>query len=149
MEKWAEGGEIDSDSFFLSTEKDYSGLRFGLDYDNEIRFQTNGWPAGGDYTWVKIREAYNAMTAPSQANALFDGRCGELGGTQFVCALASGVGVGDSPPPGGNAADYMLVTRQEILPLVQGIIRFSSGDEEGTIDDDYRVWVTLDYSVEV
>jgi hypothetical protein len=149
MEKFSEGGELDADSFFLSTTQDYSGLRYGLDFNNEIRFQTAGWPAGGDYTWTKIRDAYNAMTAPVQDNALFAGRCGELGGTQWVCSLASGVGVGDSPPPGGASADWQVQTRQEILPFVQGLIRFSSSDEDGAVDDDYRVWVTVDYSVEV
>lgn len=148
MEKFAEGGEVDADSFFLSTTQDYSGLRYGLVYDNEIRFQTAGWPAGGDYTWTKIRNAYNAMTEPAQDNALFAGRVGELGGAQWVCGLASGVGTGDSPPLGGNA-DWEMSTRQEILPIIQGIVQFSSGDEVGAVDDDYAVYCTVDFSVEV
>lgn len=150
MEKEIESHEVDGDSFLLSTDTDYSGLRFGISESGEIRYQTEGWPAGGDYTWIGIRNAYNAMTQPVQSNALFEGRCGEMGGVQWICALASGIGTGDSPPMGGDSADwYSGILRHEILPIMQGSVQYSSGDEEGTIDDDYRVQVSLDFSVEV
>ena len=150
MEREIESEQVDSDSYLLSTDKDYSGLRFGISEEGEIRYQTDGWPNGGDYTWLKIRDAYNAMTAPDQSNALFTGRCGEFGGIQWIAALASGIGQGDSPPPGGDSADwYSGNLRHEILPLIQGLVLYSSGDEEGTVDDDYRLVMTVDFSVEV
>lgn len=150
MEREIESHEVDGDSFLLSTDKDYSGLRLGWTEtpNPQILHQTNGWPNGGSYTYGKVFAAYNAMTAPCQSNALFTGRAPDPMSMQWVCALASGIGQGDSPPPGGQSADWNLSTRTEIFPLIRGLVEYSSGDEDGTVDDDYYVHVYMDFTVE-
>lgn len=148
VENLIESQEVDTDSFLLSTEVDYSGFRYGWDLDNQVKYQTAGYPGGGDWKITQIFSAYNLMTAPDQANALFTGRVGEAMGMQWVCALASGVGTGDSPPPGGHSADWIRSSlRHEILPIMKGTVEYSSSDEEGAVDDDYTVHVELDFSV--
>lgn len=152
LEKAIEGSEVDADSFFLSTEKDYAGLRYGWNNLNglsQIRHQTAGWPQGGYYNLDSIFGAYNQMTESCQTNALWGGRAGEAMGTQWIAALASGIGVGDSPPPGGTSADWHSPSlRHEILPLLYGNVVYSSGDEDGAVDDDYIITITVDFTVE-
>lgn len=152
LEKAIEGQQVDSDSFFLSTESDYSGLRYGWSNVNNmsnVRYQTAGWPNGGYYNLTNIFNAYNDMHPSTKTNSLWAGRAGEAMGTQWICALASGIGQGDSPPYGGDTADWHSpVLRHEILPLLYGNVRYSSGDEEGAVDDDYIITVTVDFSVE-
>lgn len=150
MEREIESHEVDGDSYLLSDDQDYSGLRLGWTDtpSNQVLYQTNGWPNGGEYTYSKVFSAYNAMTVPPQSNALFSGRAPEPMSVQWVCALASGIGAGDSPPPGGQSADWNLQTRVEIFPLLRGLVEYSSGDEDGLVDDDYYVHVYVDFTVE-
>lgn len=152
MEEHIEGDEIDADSFFLSTETDYKGLRLGWTDDPmpQVRWQTQGWPVGpGGYTYERIFTAYNQMTQVPQENAMFDGRAPEPMTCQWICALASGIGDGDSPPWGGRSADWQSnPLRHSIFPLIRGAVEFSSLDETGAVDDDYTVHVTVDFTVE-
>lgn len=150
MEKFIEGSEMDSDSFFLSNEKDYSGLRLGWTTDpaTQIKHQTQGWPEGGNYTYSRVFTAYDAMTEPNQTNALFNGRAPAPVSWQWVSALASGIGTGDSPPPGGDGADWQQGTRVEVFPLLRGLVEYSSGNEDGTVDDDYTVHIHVEFTVE-
>lgn len=150
MDKFLEGPQLDADSFFLSTEQDYAGMRLAWTDDpvDQIKFPTAGWPNGGNYTFGKVFGAYDDMTNPVQTNALFDGRAPSPVSWHWVCALASGIGQGDSPPYGGNSADWNMETRVDVFPLLRGLVEFSSGDEEGPVDDDYTVHVFVDFSVE-
>lgn len=150
MEREIESHEVDADSYLLSSDTDYSGLRLGWTDNPEpqVLYQTNGWPTGGDYTYGKVFDAYNSMTQVPQSNALFNGRAPAPMSMQWVCALASGIGSGDSPPYGGDSADWNISTRTEIFPLIRGLVEYSSGDEEGAVDDDYYVHVYVDFTVE-
>lgn len=150
MEKFIEGPQMDSDSFFLSTDKDYLGLRLGwtTSPESQIKHQTQGWPEGGNYTYSRVFTAYDQMTASDHSNALWNGRSPNPVSWHWVSALASGIGQGDSPPPGGNGADWQQDTRIEVFPLLRGLVEFSSGDEEGTVDDDYTVHIHVEFTVE-
>tara|TARA_B110000444_G_C18744023_1_gene549374 strand:+ start:127 stop:909 length:783 start_codon:yes stop_codon:yes gene_type:complete len=153
VEKATEATEIDSDSLFLSTEKDYSGLRFGWNGDNQVRFQTSESVSGyGNTQWdlQNLCDVYNQQTDPCKQNALFNGRAPAIQTAQWIASLASGIGAGDSPPYGGAVADHTLNLGVEALGgLIYGQVEYSSGDEAGSNDDDYYVVVTVNWTPEV
>lgn len=155
VEKATEDSQIDADSFLLSTETDYRGMRYGWNGQDQVQHQTDENIDGyGDFgtQWElhSLREVYNAQTAVPQTNALFDGRAPSYCSASWVAALASGIGEGDSPPHGGNTADHHLPINCEVLGgLIYGNVAFSSGNETGTHDDDYDVHITVNWTPEV
>lgn len=153
VEKAAEDSQIDADSFLLSTDNDYSGMRFGWSADDQVQYQTpeniSGY-GGTQWDLESLRQVYNQQSTVPQSNALFNGRVPDVCTAQFIMALASGQGAGDSPPPGGNSADHHIPINCEALcGLLWGQFRYSGSDEDGTVDDDYVVTVTVNWTPEV
>lgn len=146
MERASEEDAYDSDSFFLSSDKDYSGLRYSYNFDGAIDHQTASSVTGWDHTLLDLRTAYNTMTAPDQSNALFDGRFGGDCNLMWNCSWATGVGAGDSPP---KSDDDTHVMNHLALPILRGAVEYSSGDEVGAVDDDYYLWVDIDFTPEL
>jgi len=153
VEKANEDQDIDSDSWLLSTDKDYRGMRFGWNGDNQVAYQTaesiSGY-GGSEWDLANLKVVYNLQTAPNQSNALFNGRAPSWMSHSWIAALASGMGTGDSPPYGGSSADDTCILNTEILGgLIKGNITYSSSDEDGVVDDDYIVMVSVVWTPEV
>lgn len=157
IEKYNEADQVDGDSFFLSTDNDYSGLRFGwgstVDFGvDQVRHQSNeaitGLP-GTQWNLWDIFQAYNAMTTPAQTNQLFGGRAGTRASMLPWCAAsASGDGAGDAPALLTDFNSGMI--SQEILGgLLYLNVSHSSGDEVGGQDDDFYVAVGIEWDVGV
>lgn len=160
-EKHLEGGQLDADSLFLSSEKDYSGFRYnwaGTAEDNVVAHATACTvPSMGDHWRIdEIFNLYNNMTAPSEQNALFNGRapgtmqqiweCGWSNRPfgQIVTAITTPVaGQGGLMHAGDDKCDMHL----DILPLVAGQVLYSSVNEPGAVDDDYYLWVEVDFTI--
>lgn len=149
MEKAQESTVFDGDSFLLSDENDYTGYRYSYLTSGTTQYQTVSGIGGYDHTLIDLETAYDAMTAVPQNNALFNGRFPGECSVAWIAALASGVGASHSPPPGGNSADWTVQMNHLALPILRGEVSFSSGDEEGTVDDDYHLWVDVDFTVDV
>lgn len=157
IEKYNEADQVDADSFFLSTETDYSGLRFGwgstVDFGtDQVRFQSNeaitGLP-GTQWNLWDIFQAYNSMTAPVQNNAMYGGRAGTRASMLPWCAsAATGVGAGDAP---SVLTDFNsgFISQEVLGGLVYLNVSHSSLDEVGAVDDDYDVIVGIEWDVGV
>jgi len=154
VEKASETDEVDGDSLFLSTVDAYKGFRYNWRSQNEIVHATSENIAGvmdGEWDLQTIHNVYSAQNPKTKDRALAVTAAPGLMSHGFVCALASGVGAGDSPPPGGQSADHTLDLKSvDVLGgLIKGEIRYSSGDEEGVVDDDYKVMVSVVWTPEV
>lgn len=153
VEKADEGSQVDADSLFLSTDKDYKGFRYnwsdGADYRTTEHATANSIP-GMDDEWNlgEIGSAYNAMTAPSESNALFNGRWSGEGQALFNMGW-SNVPFGGSAGEGGmtHVGDGISTFNVDVLPLIHGQILYSHVDEPGTVDDDYIVVVDAEFTI--
>jgi len=154
VEKASEEHEVDSDSLFLASADNYKGFRYNWTQANELPHATSENIAGvmdGQWDLATIRQVYAQQNPITKGRALASTRAPYLMSHGFVCALASGIGSGDSPPPGGNAADHTLDLKSiDVLGgLIKGEIAYSSGVEDGTWDDDYKVMVSVVWTPEV
>ena len=154
VEKASEAGEVDGDSLFLSTTDSYKGFRYNWTNPNQIVHGTTESIQGvmaGEWDLQTIQQVYALQNPKSKDRALTSTAAPYLMSHGWVCALASGIGAGDSPPPGGMGADHTLDLKAiDVLGgLIKGEIQYSSGDEEGTIDDDYEVHVSIAWTPEV
>jgi hypothetical protein len=154
VERASEASEIDGDSLFLSTTNSYKSFRYNWSNPNQIVHATSEAIQGvmaGEWDLETIRQVYALREAKHKDRSLTDTSAPYLMSHGWVCALASGVGAGDSPPFGGATADHTLdLKAMDILGgFIKGEIQYSSGDEEGTIDDDYEVHVSVVWTPEV
>jgi hypothetical protein len=155
VEKADEASQVDADSLFLSDDIDYSGFRYGWStfQTGTVQHETGNSISGMSSTWLlsEIFAAYDDMTEPQQTNALFGGRAPEHQhlpwragwGTYPSGAILNTGGGFDC------GQDYFYKTALDILPLIRGTVRYSTGDEAGAVDDDYYVQVTLEFTPEV
>lgn len=156
-EKWAEGKQYDGDSYFLRTEDDYRGLRVGWtntisgvgDQVRHITAEDFANINGTEWNLETIFDIYNQMFPATKANSLFGGRAGDMTcKIPYTVANASGIGSGDAPA---------VLTDFNSGPLnadcCMGLIAFtvadSGGDESGSVDDDYRMVVSVEFDVGV
>jgi len=147
VEKADEANQVDGDSLFLSSEVDYSGFRYGWSSINAggVAHITGNGISGMSSEWylTEIFDAYDHMTEPKQDNALFGGRAPEQMGLPWVCSWATGYDSKVVIPK-----DFNVQTNLHVLPLLLGRVNYSSGDEDGTVDDDYRVEVSIEFTPE-
>lgn len=147
VEKAKEATEVDADSLFLTTDNDYSGFRYGWSNVNSggVAHKTANGVAGMGADWYlsEIFSAYNAATAPVQSNAIFGGRAPEESRLGWSCGFDAGLAGGLSAQ-----TDFQVNTSVEILPIILGRVLYSSGDEEGLVDDDYHVEVEIEFTPE-
>lgn len=150
VEKADEASQIDADSLFLSDDVDYSGFRYGWSTVNAggVAHKTGNSIAGMASEWYlsEIFAAYDNMTEPQQSNALFGGRAPENMATKWICAF--NMGTDDGQAMVGAASDWNCNHSLEVLPLLLGRVNYSSGDEDGLIDDDWRLEVEIEFTPE-
>lgn len=153
VEKATEAQKIDADSLFLSTEQDYSGFRYGWAASQQVSapvaYSTACSVTSMPDTWDMdtIFNLYDGMTAPCKENALFGGRAPEQ--CSLMWSAAWSTLSEDSENDGGLIKDHDSKYSITCFPLLRGLVKYSSGDEAGGIDDDYRLWVEVDFTAEV
>lgn len=161
VENANEADQVDADSLFLSTQKDYSAMRMGWIGAGDIAYQTSENIAGinaGAWNLTEVAAVYNAMTAPDEANALFNGR---FPGTQEIgwnAAVSSGgaISAGAASDGGrnhlGGWQDYERTNMNHDVArglMVCDVTHSTVADYHGNVEDDYEWWVGIDYTVEV
>lgn len=158
-EKAIESISIDADSLLLSTETDYTAVRFGWDSEDaagfesdQVRFGTaEGFDEIGGTEW-SLKETfrvYNQMHPATKMNSLFGGRAGNMTcKIPWSTSAATGVGVGDAP---ARIHDWNsgAISARVLAGLVLFNVAHSSLDEEGETDDDYEMVVGIEYDVGV
>lgn len=159
VERAAESDEVDGDSFLLSTEKDYSAVRFGMSQDDDVLYQTLSGSIFADYEqWnlAKVMEAYDAMTAPNQNNALFNGRAPGRQSFGWQTSHSSGDQIGIAGIEAGNGGWMTPHWFQQPLmhDVLAGLLEIqilgsTMAGSEGTILDDWHTEVTVDFEVVV
>jgi len=156
-EKYAEADQYDGDSFFLRNDNDYRGLRFGwtnsvVGVENQIAFQSSEnftEIEGVDWNLYEVFRIYNEMHPATKDNALFGGRGGnDANKMLFTVANASGIGAGDAP---AVLTDWNSgpMNHECLAGLLFFNIADSGGDESGSVDDDYKMVVCVDFDVGV
>lgn len=146
-ENASEATQVDGDSLFLSTEKDYSGFRYQWSNtaDDVVVEHTSVTTITGNDRWnlEDICNYYNSMTSPDQTNALFNGRAPGVISTLWEAGWTN------KPwgAMGSSKGDSHRDMHMEIVPLVAGNINYSHVDEPGTNDDDYFVWIEVDFTM--
>lgn len=161
-EKFSEGDEMDGDAFFLSTDNDYSGMRFGWmpntgDAEpDQVRYQTSedfSQLDGTQWNLSSLFAIYNDMHPATKSNALWGGRAGNATcKIPYTVANASGQGTGDAP-----ALKTDWNSGSIIADCLAGLLYFtvadSGGAEDGppssTIDDDYQMVIGIEFDVGV
>ena len=100
-------------------------------------------------SWLlsEIFGAYDTATASAKTNALFGGRAPEKMSTHWVCGWTSGTEStgNDSGVSQDSNKHYSL----DVLPLLQGQVMWTSGDEDGVVDDDYYVVIEIEFTPEI
>lgn len=155
-EKWAEGKQFDGDSFFLRTDDDYRGMRFGWSWDgnegDQVRFQTAEDftnITGSEWNLEETLSIYNMMHPATKDNSLFTGRGGSSTCKMlYTVANASGIGSGDAP---AVLTDFNSgpMSAECLMGLISFTVADSGGDESGATDDDYKMIITVEYDVGV
>lgn len=155
VENADEAPQVDGDSLFLRDENRYTGFRYGW-YDGDedtVQHVSGNGISGMASNWYlsEIASAYEGMTAPLKERNLFDGRFPNQMQVQHIAAWSTGPhaddksGVDSGFQPLDSESNYRL----DVLPLIKGSIKHSSGDEPGLVDDDYRVYVEVEFTPEV
>lgn len=150
-----EAEQVDADGLFLRTQNRYTGFRYGWhDGDQNTVSNITGNSISGmadDWYLNQIFDAYDGMTEPLKARALFDGRAPEQMQVQQIASWSTGVNADVQPgiDSGFQCLDGESLHNLNVLPLIKGQIKHSSGDEPGVVDDDYRVYVEIEFTPEV
>lgn len=158
VEKSYESTEIDFDSYLLSTERDYSGMRFNWSGNNDVEYPTqSGLGLSQEWSLLDVFAVYNTMLEEKYDNQLWMGRVGIPCRKAWTVSAGSG-SHGDDGEPGtsfeypAHFTDDKLNVGHTIFPLVFGSVQHSSVNEDtaGTVDtgvdDDYHVYVEVDFT---
>lgn len=150
-EKAQESTTIDQDSFLLSTEKDYSGLRFNWNDDGQTHHATlEGFTGlvGTEWDLEELFNVYDAMQgAGEQTNLLWEnGRTGWPNQMNFACSfnnrgVAGATTITDQTPYEWNGNGNYISVLGGLMHLA---LNYSNVDDpDTTIDDDYRIAITI------
>lgn len=155
IEKHNETDIVDGDSWLLSNDKDYSGIRFNWDTDNQVAHATPEAIVGLSGSQWDIQELfanYAIMEGPpTQSNALWLGRHGRTDGMKFTTAYQNNMIDTD----GINSTVYSPRSDQwtaeninaEVLSGLMVInVDNSNTTDPQTVDDDYHVEITIGVS---
>lgn len=156
MERNQEDHQLDGDSFLLGTDRDYTAVRFGMSDDDDVIYQTEAGgmlqPVYGKSQWnlATVMQAYDAMTAPDQNNALFNGRGPGRNSFGWVCSQTSGktnAGNGGWITPHWHQQDLLHDVLAGLLEIQ--ILGSTMAGGEGTLQDDWHTEITVDFEVVV
>jgi len=157
-EKAKESTEVDADSFLLSIQNDYSAMRFGWSRpssaweNDQVRYQTAesfSGVAGTQWSLQQLFDIYNVMYPQTKANSLWQGRADSASQKmQWTCSVGNADNSKDNP---AHAADFQsgAMNMKALCGLLFINVRDSGGDEYGTVDDDYKLRVTVEFDVGV
>jgi len=153
-EKAVESTQLDSDSFLLSIDKDYTGFRYNWSYTPDYHTTAHATSSNVDnmddfWNLSQIGSAYNAMTEPDESNALFNGRWSGEGQALFNMGWSNTPFAGGSAGEGGaeHVGDDTVSFNVDVLPLIHGQILYSHVNEPGTVDDDYIVVIDCEFTM--
>ncbi len=156
VENSNEEDEIDADSWLLSTEKDYSGVRFNWNGDNQVQYATQeafSALAGTEWDMEELFNLYNGMEgAPQQTNALWTGRTGYPNQMSWNAYYRNSAWDTDDIDSAIYQPESNIFQAQNLgLEVLGGLLTIdvtnsSTNDPTSTIDDDYAVVVTVGVS---
>lgn len=153
MEREDESDQLDGDSLFLGSDKDYRAVRFGMSEDDDVLYQTlsgSMLDAYGKQQWnlTTVMSAYNAMTAPSENNALFNGRAPGRNSFGWIASQSSGktaLGNGGWITPAWHQEDCLHDVLAGLIEIQ--ILGSTMAGGEGSTLDDWHTEVTVDFEV--
>ena len=157
VEKQVESGSIDGDSFLLSTDDDYKGMRFNWDADGQVKYATSeGFTglSGSEWDLKELFEIYSdQLVVGAPDNHLWSsGRLGYPDNIGFNCWYVNDTGQDGviNDPLGMQAYDpksHMFVFDKQVDVLAGLIaIEFEGTSTDSPLninDDDYEIQVTI------
>jgi len=163
VERMSESTDIDSDSFLLSDDNDYTGMRFNWNNDEQIIYATHETftgLTGDEWDLEELFSVYNDMhIATDKTNRLWtNGRCGYTEQMAWAASYANQTDtdsealgfVDETFNPTQNAFVWQCAVGQEIdvlSGLMEIRVEHCSTDEPfAQVDDDYHVQVTIGVS---
>lgn len=155
VETLKESIEIDADSFFMTTDFDYSGFRFNWDADNQVQYATAEFfsnLAGNQWDMKELFDVYDVGVGQLQekTNSLWrnDGRTGYPEGFGWAAHY-----VNDATLDLQEVLSYkpvqsaFIMNMNEPISVLGGLmnvkVTHSSVDAPGGVDDDYRLRITV------
>lgn len=150
LENVYESTQVDEDSFLISTEKDYKGLRFNWDADDQVHVPTQeGFSglAGSQWDLQELFNVYGAMqdNANIYQNALWHNRCGLQNSLGFETSYLNYTSLA--------AENHFMPTSRAFeshkpISVLGGLlaIEFTHSSVDSSLninDDDYLVQVTV------
>ena len=160
-EKHTEKAQLDADSYFLSTDYDYSGMRFNWDADSQVAHATSEGFAnmvGDEWDLQELFNIYNVMKTPGsvQTNALWsgDGRCGfpeNIGfSTSYQNYMEPETEALVEPMYNPHSVAFEWNGGANYIEVLGGLLELdfihSSTDSPGGLEDDYKVRITVGVS---
>lgn len=155
VERHAESGEIDADSFLLTTEKDYSGMRFDWDAGGQVAYATSENFAalvGTEWDLKELFQIYSDMldNENQKANSLWSRRTGiesNMGWTASIQNhMATNIGVPDEYTYNPRS-DMWEIYFPEPIEVLGGLLNVQVNDSSTESlqiqDDDYNLEITV------
>lgn len=150
LEKAAESAEFDSDSFILSSDRDYAGMRFNWDADGQVKYATAesfNQLVGSEWDLNELFQVYGYMKDDSTvySNSLWDNRGGRANSFGFECSYTNYTSLS-----GSNIFDpkSLAFEFEKPISVLGGLLAVdfthtSVGSSLNTVDDDYLVQITV------
>ena len=149
LELTTESTQLDADSFLLSTEKDYSGMRFNWSADGQVKFATveNFTELQGtEWDLLELFQIYgNMQGGPQQGNALWNTRTGGLEKLGFTTSYSNYTRLTTANIFDPKSNQFVFDKEIDVLAGLLAIdFTHSSVDSSlNTVDDDYQIRVTV------
>ena len=128
-------------------------MRMGWNWTGDVQHQTAESVIGinaGAWNLHEVGVAYNAMTAPVQNNALFNGRFPGQQNLMWHATLTSGTDNADGAGRNGMSADFVqegMLHEVGMGLLGLSITHSTPAAHQGAVEDDYQWWVSFDFEV--
>lgn len=157
LEKRLESTQVDADSVFFRTEKDYRGYRFNFEFDDDVEHataETLGAPfTQTEWNMKDIFQAYSLSVNPTgmASNSLWSNRTGNLSKIRWSADILNNSidddGL-DSNLYQPQINDYVWTAPGGVpIEVLGGLLRISvletSTDSPEIVDDDYQLRVTI------
>jgi len=150
VESAKESTEIDDDSFLLSTQRDYKGMRFNWDADGQVKHATNEsftGLTGSEWDMKELFEVYGDMEARSfeYDNALWLTRTGLPSTQGWEASYTNYTRLTTANNFDPESREYTCESPISVLGglLAINFTHSSVGTTLNTVDDDYLVQVTI------